>query len=270
MLPQQIPLLAHPPELLHCYQGQAEAQHAQQTNDAYREALSSLQSKSPSTVVVLQSHGGIHPSGLSFHVPEGQQYHMNYQDYGFPEENDLVVFDQSLAHHIQKSLHEYGRQSHVIQQPDLALPALLLADQWKHTQKALPRMLVIGVSLEGAQAHYEYGSLIARALKADKDPIAVVASGQLSHTLREDSAAGYVPIAEHYDAEVQRLLKKGDWQTLMHYDPFEIQEVGEDAYRPLMLALGMFHALEQEVKWKGTSYEAPQGIGYLCGSLQSS
>lgn len=265
MVPKNIPFLPHPPEFLSCFAEKKERAEAQESMDSYRKLLKETLKEKPSTLLIVQSHGGIHPEGITFHVPDGQQYEADYAPYGHPEKSFTAVFDQSLAHFIQKSLHEYGRNTHVLEQSKLSLPALLVADICQELKVPLPRMLVMGVSLEGAQAHYEYGSLISRALAADKDPIAVVLTGQLSHCLTKESVAGYVPIAKNYDKQIQNYLTKSDWNSLMHMDPFEIQEVGEDAYRPLMIGLGIFDALQGQIKWEASTYEAPQGIGYLSG-----
>jgi aromatic ring-opening dioxygenase LigB subunit len=268
MLPSSIALLPHPPEFLSCFDDLNDGNQSVKTREIYEEILKTILNDKPSTIVIIQSHGGIHPEGVSFHVPEGQQYDADYTAYGHEEENFSVLFDQSLAHYMQKSLHEYGRNAHIIEQPLLSLPALILADMCRQLEITLPRLVVLGVSLEGAQAHYEYGSLIARAIAADKDPIAIVLSGQLSHCLTKESVAGYVPIAKNFDIQIQKYLKDSAWEKLMNVDPFEIQEVGEDVYRPLMFGLGLLDALQQDTKWDASSYEASHGIGYLCGMLK--
>lgn len=270
MLSQKIHFLPHPPELLSVYVAREGAKDIQKTQVSYDATIQSILEETPSTIVIIQSHGGIHPSGLSFHVPEGQQYVADFSPYGLDENSQAVVFDQSLAHFLQKSLHEYGRQSHIINEKALSLPALLFADQYLQKDLILPRIIVIGVSLEGAQAHYEYGSLLARALRADKDPISVLLTGQLSHCLTKESVAGYVPIAKNFDLSIQTYLEEGDWDRFMHMDPFEIQEVGEDAYRPLCVGLGILDALQEKVKWQTSCYEAPHGIGYLSGGFSVS
>ncbi len=269
MLTKKITVLPHPPEFLSCYKDKGEWTKDSETYQSYKKELEKLLSDKPSTIVIIQSHGGIHPEGVTFQVPEGPEYEASFFEYGSPEGNFRCFFDKSLAHYIQKSLHEYGRHTHLISTNSLALPALLLVDMIKRLGYVVPRIVVVGVSLEGSQAHYEYGSLISRAIAADKDPIGVVISGQLSHTLNKDSVAGYVPIAQNYDEQIQKYLHAGNWQSYMNVDPFEIQEVGEDLYKPLSMGLGISNALEKDVQWEKTSYEAPHGIGYLCGNLSA-
>jgi aromatic ring-opening dioxygenase LigB subunit len=268
MLPKTLSVLPHPPELFSFFQEKEESESARVTYESYKVELAKALESKPSTIVIVQSHGGIHPSGLSFHVPQGQQYEADFTPYSLEDRNFPVIFDQTLAHYMQNSLHEYGRQSHVIEQSLLSLPALLLADVIQQLELTVPRMIVLGVSLEGAHAHYEYGSLLARAIKADKDPISIVISGQMSHCLTKESVAGYVPIAKNYDIQMQGFLNASDWNGLMNIDPFEVQEVGEDLYRPLMMGLGLLNSLESETKWESSSYEAPHGIGYLCGRMK--
>ena len=95
MLSKRIHFLPHPPELLSVYADRDGAKDIQKTQASFSSTLQSIQEETPSTIVIIQSHGGIHPSGLSFHVPEGQQYLADYSPYGMDDHSQAVVFDQS-------------------------------------------------------------------------------------------------------------------------------------------------------------------------------
>ena len=220
---------------------------------------------SPQSLVIIQSHGGLYPDSLSFHAPEEGFYEVPIVSDQDEYVANKVPFDAALAHQMQKSLHDYEKKTQVLEEPYLPHTAAILQKKLQTLGVSIPRMVVLSVSLEGSQQHYEYGSLIARALHSDSEKVMVIAIGQLSHCLSEESNAGYVPFAHEYDEEVLRYLSEQDYSKFMLVDPFLIQDVGEDLYRPLCFCLGVFDALQNPLKWNQIAYETPQGIGSLYG-----
>lgn len=234
----------------------------QRVVDGYQTVLQELSKEQPSTIVVIQSHGGIHPDGVTFTVPDESLFQMMK---GLQPVS--LSFDSALAAQMQKSLHDYARKTNVLEETSLPYPAELIVQYMLHLELPIPKMVVVGISLEGSLAHYEYGSLMARALAADSEKVAVVVSGQLSHCHNDESEAGVVPFAAEFDDEVLACLEQGSWDQLFHMDPFLIQDVGEDLYRPLATGLGIINALEKPLEWNSKGYHIVQGIGCLAGVL---
>ena len=250
-------VLPHPPELLLPSDEQSEAvadlkSHLTQLiQQQYQNPVESL--------VLLQSMGGIYPDALCFHVPEKNLYRTAERS---------CAFDSELAHHLQKSLLEYEKPHHLLDQPDLVFTADIVLDLFEQAGVQIPHLVVIGVSLQSFKEQYEYGSLFARALRADSAKTAVVACGQLSHTLCKESVAGYVPEARAFDKDFVTHVEKGSLTGLEFTDQITLQEVGQDLFRPFAMGLGVLDAHQYGFQAVDQQYRELDGIGLFSGLVQ--
>jgi len=119
---------------------------------------------------------------------------------------------------------------------------------------------------ESPQVHFERGKEIIKNLPENKR-IAWVASGDMSHRLKEDGPYGLHPSGPKFDQEFIRLLKAKDVQGILNLSPILTEEAGECGLRSFCMLLGVISALKANWKPKVLSYEAPFGVGYLVARL---
>jgi len=119
---------------------------------------------------------------------------------------------------------------------------------------------------EPPKVHFERGKEIIKNLPENKR-IAWVASGDISHRLKEDGPYGLHPSGPKFDQEFIRLLKAKDVQGILNLSPILIEEAGECGLRSFCMLLGAISALKANWKPKVLSYEAPFGVGYLVARL---
>lgn len=105
---------------------------------------------------------------------------------------------------------------------------------------------------------YEFGKVIFEASK-DWDTI-IIASGDLSHRLKEDGPYGYNPDGPRFDKKILDLLKLGDVDSLMNFNKDIIENAGECGMRSILILIGAMDGLS----FKGDllSYEDTFGVGY--------
>jgi len=91
---------------------------------------------------------------------------------------------------------------------------------------------------------------------------ALIASGDLSHCLKEDGPYGFHPDGPKFDQQLIECLKKKDINGFLRLDE-EFPEAGECGLRSFSFLLGILEA--QKINWqpKILSYEGPFGVGYL-------
>ncbi len=92
--------------------------------------------------------------------------------------------------------------------------------------------------------------------------IALVASGDLSHCLKEDGPYGFHPDGPKFDKDLIESLKKKDIEKILKLDEL-YPEAGECGLRSFCFLLGILEESGIRYQPEILSYEAPFGVGYL-------
>ena len=100
-----------------------------------------------------------------------------------------------------------------------------------------------------------------------KFKIALIASGDLSHCLKEDGPYGFHPDGPKFDKELIESLKNKDIENILKLDK-KYPEAGECGLRSFSFLLGILEA--SKIKWTPEilSYEGPFGVGYLVANFK--
>jgi len=97
--------------------------------------------------------------------------------------------------------------------------------------------------------------------EADKK-IALIASGDMSHCLKEDGPYGFNPDGPKFDKAFVDLLKKKDIKGILKLDE-AYPEAAECGLGSFSFLLGALEALKIDWQPEIISYEGPFGVGYL-------
>lgn len=122
-------------------------------------------------------------------------------------------------------------------------------------------------TLDSPQKHYEWGKKIARSLPRAKR-MAWIASGDMSHRLKEDGPYGFHPAGPKFDRKFIKLLKDKDVEGILNLDSELVEEAGECGLRSFCMLLGALEAQGTAWKPKVLSYEGPFGVGYLVANFR--
>jgi len=118
--------------------------------------------------------------------------------------------------------------------------------------------------LGSPQSYFEEGK---RYRLEGKKKIAIIASGDLSHCLKEDGPYGFNKQGPAFDKELIESLKKKDFKNIFKLDD-KYPEAGECGLRSFCFALGALEGLKIDYKPEILSYEGPFGVGYLVADLK--
>jgi len=120
--------------------------------------------------------------------------------------------------------------------------------------------------LEPPEFYFNKGKEIYQNLKKDKK-YALIASGDLSHCLKEDGPYGFNPQGPKFDKDLIEFLKKKDIKSFLKLDEI-YPEAGECGLRSFSFLLGILE--ESKINWQPEilSYEGPFGVGYLVVNLK--
>ncbi|MCJ7804151.1 MEMO1 family protein [Patescibacteria group bacterium] len=115
---------------------------------------------------------------------------------------------------------------------------------------------------ESPQVHFQRGKEIINNIPKNKK-VAWIASGDMSHRLKEDGPYGFHPSGPQFDQEFIRLLKNKDIQAILNLNSRLIEEAGECGLRSFSMLLGALSANKTDWQPEVLSYEGPFGVGYL-------
>jgi aromatic ring-opening dioxygenase LigB subunit len=137
----------------------------------------------------------------------------------------------------------------------------LLRNGWRGAVVAL------GYCFLPDEDHVRFGGCIRRAVERVERPVALIASGDLSHRLAPDAPAGYYPKARRFDEEVVEAIRQNSPRRILHIDRSLRRLAGECGYRSMLVALGACDYADNACEV--IHYEAPFGVGYLVAQLSS-
>ncbi len=114
--------------------------------------------------------------------------------------------------------------------------------------------------LKEPEFYFQEGKETYRKLKKDKE-YALIASGDLSHSLKEDGPYGFNPQGPKFDKTLLEFLEKKDIENFLELDNY-FPEAGECGLRAFSFLFGILE--ESGLKWQPEilSYEGPFGVGY--------
>ena len=97
--------------------------------------------------------------------------------------------------------------------------------------------------------------------------VALIASGDLSHCLKENGPYGFHPQGPKFDKTLIEFLKKKDIKSFLKLDEM-FPEAGECGLRSFCFLLGILEASGLEWQPNILSYEGPFGVGYLVANFR--
>lgn len=246
----------HPPIMLPQV-GRGEEKKIQKTIDAYRAAMVFLAGQQPETVIIASPHAELY--GDWFHISPGEEAAGDFATFGAAGLAVAAQYDSALAEAIEAEAQRQGLPAGRLGQREArldhgtAIPLLFL-------QEVLPAVKVVRVGLSGqpVASHYRLGQCMAAACGNKR--VAFIASGDLSHKLKEEGPYGYAPEGPQLDAEITEALAAGDFGRLLDISPVLAEEGAECGLRAFIMMAGALDG--QAVEAKLLCYEGPFGVGY--------
>jgi aromatic ring-opening dioxygenase LigB subunit len=237
--------------------GQDHLSQLADTKRAYQHLEQELYVAKPDILIIISPHKERRPG--AFTINQRPKIKLDFKEFG-----DLVTdleFTNAVGfgYKIKESCEHY-------------FPIVLTAEEklnygsgvpLYYLAKNLPDIKIVSLSYAdlSVEDHLKFGEIIKKQINLSSQRIAVIASGDLSHCLHQDSPAGFSPRGQEFDQKIIKLLNEKNFEGLIKLDPELIKESGACGYRSLLILMGIIKDLNYEPE--KLSYEAPFGIGYL-------
>lgn len=255
--------LPHPPIILPEI-GKGEEKKIQSTIDAYRESVRFLAGYKPGTVIVISPHATSYAD--YFHISPGKGAKGDFSRYGAGSVVVQAAYDEELVQAIAGEARRMDIPAGTQGELDRALDhGTMIPLRFLQEVYSSFRVVRIGLSGLGRDMHYRLGMCIAAAAEKKKRRISIIASGDLSHRLKDDGPYGYRPEGPQLDAEITGALKDGDFLRLLSIDPALAERGAECGLNSFIIMAGAFDGCE--VNARLLSYADAFGVGYAVATF---
>jgi AmmeMemoRadiSam system protein A len=254
-------MVPHPP-LIIPQVGRGQEKAIQTTIDAYRKAAELIAASRPDTVIVITPHSELFSD--YFHISPGTSAKGSLAQFHAGAVQLEVAYDAPYVAELSRRADACELPAGTLGERDKKLdhaalvPLIFLRDAYGSD---IPCKIVrIGLSGLGYTDHYKLGMLIKETADSMGRNIAVIASGDLSHKLKEDGPYGFAPEGPAYDEKIMDSMGRAAFLELFRFDPDYCESAGECGHHSFIIMAGCFDGLN--VKAEKLSYEGPFGVGY--------
>lgn len=251
----------HPPIMVPEVGGEA-ISDVRRSIDAMEELTKRIIANGAETVVLISPHAPLEPD--TFVAYQDSQLRGDFSSFRAPAVQLAAPLDDELLAAIGKRGGEENYGVTGISDYHLdhgsAVPLYFLQrNGWQG------RVVALGYCFLSNEDHVRFGSCIGKAISDVGRPVALIASGDLSHRLKPESPAGYNPTAYIFDDEIVDALRSNDPDRIVHINQELRKQAGECGYRSMLIAIGATRELP--LACEVLNYEAPFGVGYMVAQL---
>lgn len=250
----------HPPIIIPSI-GKGKEKEVKETQRALDELEQRLYLSKPSRIVCISPHVGLFDN--AFTINAHHTFIAGFERYG-----DMATRAQwKGSPHIAASITQHARKE--------GLHVRLMSDELLDHGASVPLLILlrhldipilpIGFSGLTPKEHLQFGEFLKDIFTESPERIAVIASGDLSHTLTTDSPAGFDKVGAQFDAEFIEKLETRNTVGLAQIDENIVSQAKECGYRSTLILAGILK--DRQYSFENMCYEAPFGIGYLTGQF---
>ena len=251
-------IVPHPPLIVPAV-GRGEERKIQDTVDSYHEVARRIARIAPDTIVLTSPHATLYRD--YFHVSPGTQATGDLYRFHAYDEKMTVPYDQEFSEALSRLAMRRGFPAGTEgeREPELDhgtyIPLHFVNEVYTDY-----RLVRIGLSGLSPLEHYELGILIAQVTEQLGRKVVFIASGDLSHVLKDDGPYGFEPEGPRFDAEVTAAMDAGDFMRFLTFDEAFCDNAAECGLRSFQIMAGALDG--KAVTHELLSYEGPFGVGY--------
>lgn len=251
-------IMPHPP-IARPEVGKGREKEIQNTLDAYRKASKMIAEDAPETIVVISPHSIVYSD--AFYIAGGKRWKGNLAQFDAPNvsldfENDLELADEVIKLSKEKRIPVvFDERGSTRPDHGSVVPLAFIAEAYKNF-----KVLRISPSFLSDSILVEMGSIIERAAAHLGRKITFLASGDLSHRLKEDGPYGFVKEGPVFDKQVTDIMKSCKFTEFQKFDPAFLEMAAQCGLPGFIMMSGAL--TNYKVTSEFLSYEGTFGVGY--------
>jgi len=265
-------LMPHPPIIIPEVGNGAE-KDCQGLIDGLNQIGKQIKELEPETIIVITPHGPVFSDGIAIGYDEilkGDLGKFGYESIDCKKKNDLNLVDKIIFESGKidvpclKLNDDNATYFNISKKLDHGvLVPLHFVDKFYRSYK----LVHITYGLFSSHKLYEFGQCIKDVVNTSGRKTVVIASGDMSHCLKEQGPYNYHPSGPIFDQTLRKILEEKDILSAMFFDEKLQQEAGECGKRSIDIMLGTLDGYDLDAKVYG--YDGPFGVGYLAMGFEN-
>lgn len=272
-------MVPHPPIMLPEV-GRGEEKKIAEVTAAYEKVADRIAELEPETVIISSPHSIMYAD--YFHISPGNSASGDMGKFQAEEVSFDAEYDEELVEEIchiaenggpdaasssgkkrkgEKGLARHEFPAGTLGERDPSLDHGTLIPLYYICKKYTDFKLIrIGLSGLPLALHYQMGQIIQAAVNNTGRRVVFIASGDLSHKMKEDGPYGFAPEGPEYDERIMEVCGSGDFKKLFEFEDSFCEKAAECGHRSFVMMAGVLDGLS--VKAKKLVHAATFGVGY--------
>ena len=256
--------VCHPPLIIPTV-GRGQEHGIQDTIDSYQEIARRVVAHRPATIIVTSPHAPLYRD--AFHITTEKTLKGSMEAFRAPQTKVAATIDTELAKAIARAADEAGIMTAPSSWRDREMDHATFIPLW-FIERAYeeaniePDYQLVRIGLSGfpPAVHRTFGQAIEHAVEQTGRRTVFVASGDMSHKLKEDGPYGFAPEGPELDAKLCDIFENGEFDKLFDLGEDFCEAAAECGVRSWQIMAGALEGTAHANEL--LSYEGPFGVGY--------
>ena len=250
-------VVPHPPLIVPDVGGGKEKEITDTIN-SYKEVAKLIKEEKPDTIIMISPHTRSYYDYIV--IEDGDGASGDLSRFGANNVKIDVSYDREFLKLLYEDLKSIDFRAGSDKKQDSLDHAMMVPLYFINQEYKDYKLVRIGLSGLSLVDHYRLGMYIQKVGQLLDKKIFVVASGDLSHKLKEDGPYGLSDEGVKYDKEIMDDLSNGNFLNIMNYPEAYLEKAAICGHKGFCIMGGIFDGYKLSIN--KLSYEGPFGVGY--------
>lgn len=257
-------IVPHPPLIIPRV-GRGQEIKIEKTVKAYDKIAKMIGDLKPDTIVIATPHSIMYSDYI--HISPGKGAKGDFGEFGQPDVKFEATYDAEFVNKLTELAEKEEILAGTLGERKKSLDhGTMVPLYFVNKYYSDYKLVRIGLSGLSPIDHYNFGKCIGKAAEDLGRNVVFIASGDLSHMLKDEGPYGYVEEGPIFDKEVTEAMAKGDFMKFLSFDEGFCEAAAECGLRSFIIMAGALDG--KDVQSELLSYEGPYGVGYALASYE--